>query len=104
MPQLDLQALSDQSALHRALGVRIERSTGGVAIIASVDSDYAVDAGASIVHGGIVATLLDTAATFALIAETDHDWVTIDLRVDYLRPTPLDAVTVRGEVLRAGKR
>lgn len=104
MPRLDLQALIDQLALHRALSVRIDRSPDGVAVTASIGSDYAVDAGGSVVHGGIVATLLDTAATFALIAETDRDWVTIDLRVDYLRPTPLGPVSVTGEVIHAGKR
>jgi uncharacterized protein (TIGR00369 family) len=61
-------------------------------------------AGSAVAHGGAAATLLDTALTFALIAETDRDWTTVDLRVDYLRPVPIAGVQVIGEVVHAGRR
>jgi uncharacterized protein (TIGR00369 family) len=61
-------------------------------------------AGSAVAHGGVAATLLDTALTFALIAATDRDWTTVDLRVDYLRPVPIAGVRVTGEVMHAGRR
>src|SRR5579875_86146 len=102
--KLDLQALCDQSPLHRALNIKLERTPQGLLLHARLGSAQAVDGDGTTTHGGIVATLLDTAATFALIAHTDHDWVTIDLRIDYLRPTPLGVTTIEGEVVRAGRR
>lgn len=104
MAELDLQALCDQVSLHRDLGIVISRVEGGVICRATVPSDFVVDAGRGTVHGGIIATLLDTAVTFALIGSTGQDWVTVDLRVDYLRPVVAGTVTAEAEVLRAGRR
>lgn len=61
-------------------------------------------AGTGVAHGGALATLLDTALTFALIAAADRDWATVDLRVDYLRPVAIDEVSVRARVVHAGRR
>jgi uncharacterized protein (TIGR00369 family) len=61
-------------------------------------------AGSAVAHGGAAAMLLDAALTFALISQTDHHWTTVDLRIDYLRPVPIAAVRVIGEVVRAGRR
>ncbi|MBV9279913.1 MAG: PaaI family thioesterase [Chloroflexi bacterium] len=103
MDDRELQAMCDESPVHRLLGLVAQRTPDGVDISAQLDSRFGVDRAASFAHGGIVASLLDTAASFALIARSGHDWTTVDLRVDYLRPTPLDVVSVRGEVVRAGR-
>jgi uncharacterized protein (TIGR00369 family) len=104
MAELDLQALCDQAPLHRELGISIGRTERGATCRATLGGHFVVDAARGTVHGGIIATLLDTAVTFALIAGSGHDWVTVDLRVDYLRPVLAGTVTVEGEVLRAGRR
>jgi uncharacterized protein (TIGR00369 family) len=101
--ELDLQALCDESPFLVALGVRIERSAQGVVLQTALGSGFSVDGRRKTAHGGVVASLLDTAATFALIAQSNHDWVTVDLRVDYLRPTSLGQVTVQGEIVYAGR-
>jgi uncharacterized protein (TIGR00369 family) len=103
MNDADLRALCATSPVHRWLGLEIEPAPGGVTIHAPLDERF-TEGSAGTVHGGIVATLLDAAATFALIAESGHDWSTVDLRVDYLRPTPLHRVSVRGEVVRQGRK
>jgi uncharacterized protein (TIGR00369 family) len=101
--QLDLQTLCDESPFHRALGLRIERSVEGVILHTSLGSGFAVNGRGTNAHGGVVASLLDSAATFALIGKTGQDWVTVDLRVDYLRPVRLGELTIQGEVIRAGR-
>ncbi|ELY76243.1 PaaI family thioesterase [Natrinema pallidum] len=57
------------------------------------------------VHGGIVATLIDTASAFALRSTFDDpgeaDLTTTDLNVSYLRPATGDLRAV-ADVLRAG--
>ncbi len=85
------------------LALTVARSEQGVVFDALAGEDFIVDRKSGAVHGGIVASLLDTAATFALIAATDHDWVTVDLRIDYLRPSKSGRLTVSGEVVRAGR-
>ena len=54
-------------------------------------------------HGGIIATVLDVAASFAVIVRTGESLFTVDIRVDYLRPATAPRHLVRGEVLRLGK-
>src|SRR5438270_7855867 len=100
---LNLQALCDDSPFLVALGVQIEQSTEGILLRTSLGSGFAVDGRGRVAHGGVVASLVDTAATFALIDRTNHDWVTVDLRVDYLRPTSLGQVRVEGQVIHVGK-
>jgi uncharacterized protein (TIGR00369 family) len=57
-------------------------------------------------HGGVLATLLDTtggAAVWTRVSR-DHLLSTIDLRVDYLRPARPEPVIARGRVVRLGNR
>src|SRR5581483_8931797 len=100
---IDLQARCDHVPFHRMLNLSVSRTEEGVTFQSTVTPEYLVDHEQAIVHGGIVGSLLDTAATFALISETGHDWVTVDLRVDYLRPTRAESLTITGRVIRAGR-
>lgn len=59
-------------------------------------------AGAPQFHGGAVASLIDTAGTFALIMGTHAPAPTINFRVDYLRPSS-GLLTAEAVVRRAGK-
>lgn len=59
-----------------------------------------------IAHGGALASLLDTAAAFAvhtLLAPGERT-VTVDLTVHFLRPVSEGRVEARARVLRAGRR
>ena len=58
-------------------------------------------------HGGLIATLADTAAGMAVfsIIKRSCTTSTIDLRVDYLRPGAVDqALFARSKVIRQGRR
>ena len=59
-----------------------------------------------ILHGGITATLIDTAMAFAVITELAEGEraSTIDLTIHYLRPHTEGTVTCTAKVVRAGKR
>jgi uncharacterized protein (TIGR00369 family) len=59
-----------------------------------------------VLHGGVTATLIDTAMAFAVrtrLAPTDQT-ATIDLTVHYLRPHFDGTFTCTAKVVRAGKR
>src|SRR6516225_7742920 len=55
------------------------------------------------VHGGAIASLIDIAGTFAIIAAVGHDVVTVDLRVDYLRPVMSGDLLATARPVRVGR-
>ena len=59
-----------------------------------------------VLHGGVTATLIDTAMAFAVRTHLeDHEFTaTIDLTVHYLRPHTSGIVTCTAKCVRAGKR
>lgn len=59
-----------------------------------------------VLHGGVTATLIDTAMAFAVRTRlpVDEATATIDLTVHYLRPHVSGAFTCTAKVVRAGKR
>jgi uncharacterized protein (TIGR00369 family) len=59
-----------------------------------------------VAHGGAIASLVDTAAAFAILTllEPDQTTTTIDLTIHYLRPLIKGRATAHARVLRAGRR
>lgn len=59
-----------------------------------------------LLHGGITATLIDTAMAFALVTRIgEHEKATtVDLSVHYLRPHTVGTFSCTAKVVRAGKR
>jgi acyl-CoA thioesterase len=59
-----------------------------------------------VLHGGVTATLIDTAMAFAVRTRLaiDDATATIDLTVHYLRPHLSGTFTCTAKVVRAGKR
>jgi uncharacterized protein (TIGR00369 family) len=101
----ELQRLLDSAPVHRALRLRVVSSdASGIVLQAETGADHAGTDASQFLHGGVVATVLDTSATFALIAATDDDWSTVDLRIDYLRPAAAGPLEARGHAIQAGRR
>jgi uncharacterized protein (TIGR00369 family) len=100
-----LQRYLDEAPLHAAIGSFTVRQTDdGVEIAGRLGDGAENGAGTAVAHGGAIATLLDAALTFALIANDDRDWATVDLRIDFVRPVGIEEVVVRGRVVHAGRR
>ena len=59
-----------------------------------------------VVHGGAIASLIDTATAFAIISllSRGERVSTVDLTISYLRPLTAGRVTATARVLRAGRR
>jgi uncharacterized protein (TIGR00369 family) len=106
---LPLAALPDllrRSPYHRLLGLEMVRvSPGEVVIRMPFREDLLAgdDEMGQYVHGGAIASLIDSAGDFAIIAAVGRDVPTIDLRVDYLRPAPKGALTATGRAIKAGR-
>jgi uncharacterized protein (TIGR00369 family) len=59
-----------------------------------------------VVHGGVIASLVDTAAAFAIITslEKEQTTTTVDLTIHYLRPLLKGRISANARILRAGRR
>ena len=59
-----------------------------------------------VVHGGAVASLIDTAAAFAIVTRLEpHERVTTtDLTIHYLRPITEGRLTASARIVRGGRR
>jgi uncharacterized protein (TIGR00369 family) len=101
MDRATLQAICDRSGLHRDLSVQLTQTEVGLRLEAVVPEQWMGDQEPA--HGGILATLMDTATTFALISSSGHDWSTVDLRVDYLRPVRSKRIWVEAEAVHMGR-
>lgn len=65
--------------------------------------EFAGDSEDPAYHGGVLCALIDAAGTFALIAATGRDWVTVDLRVDFQRPAGPRTITARARPAGVGR-
>lgn len=90
---------------HDLLGLEVVTRSGGQAELRlKVDERHLRDNG--IVHGGVFATLLDAGIGLAARSQSPaaNRLVTAQLNLNFIRPAVVgDVLTVRGEVLNAGK-
>jgi acyl-CoA thioesterase len=89
----------------RLLGLEIgEVSPGDLSMHLDVREELKQYQG--VVHGGAVASLIDTAAAFAVITRLDlnEHASTTDLTIHYLRPATTGRLTARARVVRGGRR
>ncbi|MGA9994742.1 MAG: PaaI family thioesterase [Pyrinomonadaceae bacterium] len=89
----------------RLLGLEIgEARHGEATIYLNLREDLKQNNG--VVHGGAIASLVDTAAAFAILTvlEAGQTTTTVDLTIHYMRPLVKGRVAARATVLRAGRR
>jgi uncharacterized protein (TIGR00369 family) len=100
----DAERLLASSDVHARVGLELGEWGTAEVVLRFRPEAWARDPGSGAVHGGILATALDTAACFAAIAAAGVDCATLDLRCDFLRPAVDEEFLVRGTPLRAGNR
>lgn len=103
MTKEEAEALLATCGLHAFLGLELLEFEPGLARFRFAPPEIArgLEGG---LHGGALATALDTAATFAIISSVGHDASTVDLRLDYLRPALGPEFLIEAVTLRAGRR
>jgi uncharacterized protein (TIGR00369 family) len=96
------------SRIWRTLGYRrTATEPGRVEIEWDAAEDYTFRIGeGSIIHGGMVATLLDTAmgGACATVLEARESFLTADLRVDFMRAARPGLLRAQGRVLHRTRR
>lgn len=98
---------ADEIPFNRFLGLRLEFLDRGVArVFLPFKPELVGDPMRPALHGGVVASALDTAGGAAVFSELAlGDRVsTVDIRVDYLRPARLEDLYAEATIKRVGNR
>ena len=87
------------------IGMRLTEMLPGEAVI-EIEMRDELRQPHGLLHGGVTATLIDTAMAFAVITKLSEDEKasTVDLTVHYLRPHTDGKIVCIAKVVRAGKR
>lgn len=103
---LDREALQERirrAPFHEWLGLEVlEAGPDGITVKAPWRPEFVVNVEGGYTHGGILATLVDLVADWALAAKLGRPFPTVDVRVDYHRPAKRGDLTVKGRIVRAG--
>jgi acyl-CoA thioesterase len=100
-----IQKAIDTVPFARLLGIEIDEVSSGTATLGlTIRKQLTQNHG--VVHGGAIASLIDTATAFAIISllAPGERVTTVDLAISYLRPLTEGRVTAVARVLRSGKR
>lgn len=102
-----IRFVEEDIPFHRWLGVKVEDTRPGYARIRLPFRDeFRGNEARGAVHGGVVSTLVDVCGAVSLwthFGPADKT-ATIDMRVDYQRPTPYEDLIAIGEVRMLGNR
>jgi len=92
--------------LDAALGLTRAADDGDWVVLTLDPSQLAVGATEPVayLHGGVLATCVDTAAWEALVRDHEGTWVVADMRLDFLRLARPQPHTIRARVRRAGRK
>lgn len=87
------------------IGIKLKTIERG-SVSVSVENCEPLKQQMGIVHGGAIASLLDTASALSVISllEEGQSSTTVDLTIHYLRPVTRGEITATGKVIRAGKK
>jgi uncharacterized protein (TIGR00369 family) len=87
------------------LGIELEEIERGSATM-RLELRAELKRNGGITHGGVIASLIDTASAFAVMSQLEPDkrTTTIDLTIQYLRPLLKGQTRAHARVLRAGRR
>ena len=105
-PALDfatLAAMVKDCPFHQWLGVElISLDETGIAIRMPWRAEFVSDPDRGYAHGGVLASLIDLAADYAVAARIGRGAPTVDMRVDYHRAAMPGPLIARAAVVKLG--
>jgi uncharacterized protein (TIGR00369 family) len=98
-----VQELITRGPYHQWLGLKvIAVDDDGVELKATWREEWVVNPDRRYTHGGVLATLVDLGADWAMVSRTGRGVPTINLHVDYHAPAMPGDLTIRGKIVRMG--
>jgi uncharacterized protein (TIGR00369 family) len=94
-----------ESPYHRWLGVELTHvESGKVTVRLPFREEFLGSANRTNIHGGIISTLADITACFAMMSSTGNDAPNLNLHVEYLRMAGPDTdLIATGTSIKAGR-
>jgi uncharacterized protein (TIGR00369 family) len=95
----------DDLPFAKLIGIELDQINEGVATLGlKVRNDLMQNNG--VVHGGAIASLIDTAAAFAIVSvlPSGERVTTVDITISYLRPLTTGRARATARIVRAGRR
>ena len=100
-----VQALVTRAPYHQWLGLKVVAlSDDGIELKATWREEWVVNPDRRYTHGGILATLVDIAADWAMVTRTRRGVPTIDMRVDYHAAAMPGDLIARGRIVKWGNQ
>jgi uncharacterized protein (TIGR00369 family) len=101
----DLQERLTASPFHASMGLEVVQAERGTVVLAFRALPEHLNL-QGLVHGGVLATLADTAMGLAVrtSVEPGHRHVTIQLGMQYVRPASPGPIRALGRVIRTGSQ
>lgn len=108
LTEAERQRISDAFAavpFARLLGLELVSVERGKAVLRLCIRDE-LRQNNGIIHGGVTASLIDTAAAFVILTllEPDQTTTTVDLTIHYLRPLIKGRAQAHARIVRGGRR
>ena len=101
----EVRNLVTQAPFHQWLGIEVlALHADGIEVKATWREEWAVNQELRYTHGGILATLIDLAADWALVKHTGRGVPTIDMRIDYHAAALPGDLFARGKVVKSGRQ
>jgi len=100
-----LFALIDEAPFVRHMGMRITDLAWGRAAFEMTPAEFRLQP-FGVVHGGNIATLIDTAtfwACFLAMGGDEDGLASVDLKLNYLAPARMETLQSTGTLIKAGK-
>ena len=105
-PALDFETLAGMvrgCAFHEWLGVElVSLDQTGIVIRMPWRAEFVSDPDRGYAHGGVLASLVDLAADYAVAARLGRGVPTVDMRVDYHRAAMPGPLVARAAVIKVG--
>jgi uncharacterized protein (TIGR00369 family) len=100
-----VQELVTRGPYHQWLGLKvIAVEDDGIELRATWREEWVVNPDRRYTHGGVLATLVDLGADWAMVKKTGRGVPTINLRVDYHAAAMPGDLIIRGKVVRMGSQ
>lgn len=100
-----VEAMLTRGPFHQWLGLKVQKvDEEGIELTAAWREEWVVNPDRRYTHGGILATLVDLTADWALVAHTGRGVPTIDMRIDYHRAAMPGDLTAKGRIVKLGSQ
>jgi uncharacterized protein (TIGR00369 family) len=94
----------DRQGFMRLLGATLDAVESGTVTI-SCDFDERLTQQHGLLHGGVVASLVDVACGYAALSvmPEDREVLTVEFKIHFLKPARVDRIIAVGQVVQAGR-